>query len=212
MEGPTAHDSTGRQNDAFYEPGIAFYLPGPELPGLTHRRQPSRAAHLAGGRIISQLAIPGEAYSIEFWFWNGLLNDARSLTAYLFARTAGTDAKEVIGLSGASGPLAPGRIFVTVKDRAKIYSGNTEILPKTWHHVVLSRTGQRVAVYVDGCSRPEIVADSREPETPGVSRFFVGGRDDRDSTFEGKMDEIAVYDRSLSLPEITQHFNAAAIE
>ena len=37
----------------------------------------------------------------------------------------------------------------------------------------------------------------------------IGGRDDHEATFEGKIDEVALYDRPLTPIEIAEHFRAA---
>ena len=112
MEGSRALDATGHEYGLSYEDGIAFFLPGPELAGLSDGRRISRAVHLAGGRLAAGLIVPTESYSIEMWFWNGLPNDARQVTGYLFARSSHGGTAETLGLggsSGAAGRAAPGR-------------------------------------------------------------------------------------------------------
>jgi hypothetical protein len=66
MEGLTAEDATGHQQHGTYEGGVAFYLPGPDPPGMSHGERVNRAPHLAGGRLAARLAIPSESYSVEF--------------------------------------------------------------------------------------------------------------------------------------------------
>ena len=43
----------------------------------------------------------------------------------------------------------------------------------------------------------------------GLESLFVGGRSDDLGHFEGKIDEVAVYDRALSADEIAEHVRAA---
>ena len=91
MEGKTAHDATGHEHDARFEKGIAFYLPGPDLPGFATRSIAS-TAHRTWPEDGSRrtLIVPAESSSVEFWFWNGLPNDARAVTGYLLRHRKAT--------------------------------------------------------------------------------------------------------------------------
>jgi hypothetical protein len=88
-------------------------------------------------------------------------------------------------------------------------SGQSPIAPKTWHYVVLVRTGRRIAVHLDGRKEPELVATAEGCTDAGLASFFIGGRDSREASLEGKIDEVAFYDRPLTPAEITEHFRAA---
>ena len=210
MEGPGALDATGREHEMRFENGIAFFLPGPDLPGLRDGGRISRAVHLTGGRLVSGPVVPAESYTLEFWFWNGLPNDARPVTGYLFARSAHGKAAEALGLGGSSG--APGRLFLSRGGSASRFTGKTEISLRTWHHLVLTRIGGRATAYLDGSPGPEIVADLAPDLEAGSGTLIIGGRDDHEATFEGKIDEVALYDRPLSPTEIAEHFRAARDE
>jgi hypothetical protein len=212
MEGRIAHDATDREHHGVFEQEIAFYLPGVDLPGFGMNHSINRAAHFAGGRIAARIAIPAESYSAEFWFWNGLPNDARAVTGYLLETSPGADRTggDVLGLGGSAGTTAPGRLFFMLDSRRSLcLSGKTEISPKTWHHVVLTRSGSRVTIYLDGNSEPEIVGDASTSQESTQVSFFLGSRHDRDANFEGKIDEVALYDRPLTRAEVVEHFRAA---
>jgi hypothetical protein len=202
MEGSTAADATGHEHDATFEKGVAFFLPGPDLPGFTTRGKINRAPHLAGGRITARLTVPKEAYSVEFWFWNGLPSDVRPVTGYLFEGPGG----DVLMLGGSTSQ-SPGRLVL--QHRTSTASGKTEIPIKTWHHVVMVRDGRRVAVHLDGGLKSEIRADLEPGADLANADFSFGGRHAGDGTLEGKIDEVAVYDRSLTSAEIAEHFRAA---
>ena len=53
-----------------------------------------------------------------------------------------------------------------------------------------------------GLLRPEIEAASPAGFPLGFDRLFFGGRCDNQSNWEGRLDEIAVFDRALSAEEI----------
>lgn len=81
-----ASDET-RRHPGRYQGAIAFYLPGPDSPQFSGN-DVNRAVYFAGGRMTAPVKL-GATYSTELWFWNGLANDGRDLSAYLF--TSGSD-------------------------------------------------------------------------------------------------------------------------
>ena len=101
----------------------------------------------------------GGTYSVEFWFWNGLPNDAATRDRILILsrskpattrRGATTSASAVRELrrDGCSSSTA---IILT-----KMLEGRTTIEPKSWNHVVLVRDGEKVRVHLNGQAEPEI--------------------------------------------------------
>ena len=62
-------------------------------------------------------------------------------------------------------------------------------------------------LYLNG--KPEIDGKAKSPILPTVAQFFVGGRCDSDSNFEGRLDETAIYDRALTADEVTKLYRAA---
>jgi hypothetical protein len=209
MEGRTAHDWTGHEHGGRYESGIAFFLPGIDLPGLSIGGRLNHAPHLAGGRVVSELELPGEFFSVEFWFWNGLPNDARPVTGFLFARATGAVSHEVLGINGTQDPAATGSLFLASQRGQKVAATRLRIQPRTWHHVALTRTGRIISVYLDGDFHCESAVDGEERSDHRPSTYFFGGKQDQEATLEGKIDEVAFYDRPLSPAEISEHFRAA---
>jgi hypothetical protein len=209
MAGRTALDSSGNGRHAAFEPGVAYYLPGADRPGLASDRLISRAAHFAGGRLVARPEGIGGFYSIEFWFWNGLPNDARPITGHLLGIDLGKVATH-LSLAGAQGPAAEGRLFFSHgPDGGGVIAGKTPIAPKTWNHVVYVREGGRVAAYLNGREEHELYGDSDSTAAAGLEALFVGGGQGRENSFEGKIDEVAVYDRPLTRAEIAEHYRAA---
>jgi putative membrane-bound dehydrogenase-like protein len=222
---PTAHDASGNQHHGTFENGIALYVPGagsgagrlPE-PALTPSEFSgpliNRAVHFAGGRLHARLPL-GDSYSVEFWFWNALPADARAITGYLVSRGPNHDPTtpgEHLGIGGSGGGTSPGRLFVFNGDRSKqVINGRTPLSPNTWHHVALVREGSRIRVHLDGQSEPEIqgLLDWTLPE--GNTDLFLGGRSDSRFGLEGRLDEIAVFARSLTPDEISRHFRTAKL-
>ena len=203
--GRRAAEMTGRGNQAEYEEGVALYLEGPEAMGGAGSGRQSRAAHFAGGHLKAALAGLGKAWTTELWFWNGLPNEARPVTGYLFSR--GIDG-ECLGIGGT--PSHTGQLFFKTGDLPReTLTGTTTIKPKTWNHAVLVREGTRVALFLNGEARPEIAGQGHETSAGKSGQFFVGSKGDRLARFEGKIAEVAVYDRALPVHEIRRHWDAS---
>jgi hypothetical protein len=191
LDGSDAADETGRHPGRYLD-GVAFYLPGPESPHFSGR-DANRAVHLAGGRVAATIGKLGPTYSIEFWFWNGLPNDARSITAHLFTR--GGDRLAI----GGNGPAQGRLLFAEL-------AGRTHVAPKTWNHVVLVRDGRKAGVYLNGQAeiRGEVVPSAAD-------ELFVGGQEEQSGSLEGKIDEVAIYRRALKVNEIARRYKGSGL-
>ena len=66
--------------------------------------------------------------------------------------------------------------------------------------MALVRQRETVRVYLDGQLEIETSAPVNFP--PDFDRFFPGGRSDGHSNWEGRLDEIAIFDRALSREEV----------
>ena len=216
IAGQTAEDVSGGGHHGRYEDLVAFYLEGPEAPGLRGESQAARAAHFAGGRLVAPMENLGDSYSVQMWFWNGLPNDLRAVTGYIFSRSPdgvrGVPGDN-LGIGGTHlDGVARGKLFFFNGDQQdQVVAGTTDIEPKTWNQVVLTRDGQKVAAYLNGNPTPELSGTAAVTVPKGCSDVFIGGRGDNLYNFHGKICEAAVYDRPLSPDEISGHYNAAAV-
>ncbi|MCH5374735.1 MAG: LamG domain-containing protein, partial [Planctomycetes bacterium] len=154
----------------------------------------------------SRIADLGNRYSISLWCWNGMPNDARDTTGWMFSRGRayglGPDGDH-LGVGGTA--TEPGKLIFLHGDnsaQAEPVVGRTEIARWTWNHVILVREDDRVRIYLNGDRQPEIEMRSPARFPPGFDRLFFGGRCDDRANWEGRLDEIAVFDRALSAEEI----------
>ena len=198
--GTTALDATGARRHATYEPGVARWLDGPSSPAFSGVGAINHCPHFAGRRLRATLKSLGADYSVSLWFWNGLPAEAREQTGILFARGG-----EQLGLTGTA--AAPGRLFFAAAAQPPLV-GQTELRLKDWHQVMLARAGRTVVVYLDGATTPEIAGETGEAH--GRELFFSGGAE---NTFglEGKLDEVAVFDRALTAADAAQLHRAAGL-
>ncbi|WP_435005531.1 LamG-like jellyroll fold domain-containing protein [Tundrisphaera lichenicola] len=210
MEGPSAADATGQGHRASFEGPLAFYLEGPPGSGFTGPKGINRAIHLAGGHLDITMQEQGRASSLEFWFWNGMPNDAREVTGVLVSRPDDTDPGSAVErlVIGGTGASAGRLLYLRGKESGPILSGKTELTPKGWHHIVLSRDGENLSIYLDG--QPEATTGSAPRPGGSRLRLKIGGGSGTEPGLEGKIDEVAVYDRSLSPEEIADHHRKAS--
>jgi hypothetical protein len=90
-----------------------------------------------------------------------------------------------------------------------LYSHNLYV-PYTWHHIVGQMNGDRMELFIDGEPTPPLSVDPDDADEP--TQFLLG----RLSTVPkydiiwarplvGRMDEVAVYERPLTIEEIRRH-------
>jgi hypothetical protein len=104
-----------------------------------------------------------------------------------------------LGIGGKSAHT--GRlVFFHGSDAATAVSGKTEIPRWQWQHVVFVRDGDAVRVWLNG--QLEIETKSTANFPAGFGQCFFGGRSDNDSNWEGRLDEIAVFDHALTDAEV----------
>jgi hypothetical protein len=209
LNGLRAVDTTGRHH-GHYEEGVALFLDGPASRGLSGGKQVNRCVHFAGGRMKAELEELRDNYSVELWFWNGLPTDLRPVTGYLFShsRKSGDEAFGIGGSPLGSGGRArtPPVLFLSIGD-SPVLRGKTKIALKTWNHLVFTREGKKVSVYLNG--KEDMASETAVRLDPGESRFYFGGGAANRAGLEGKLDEIAVYPRVLTATEIAEHYAAA---
>ena len=190
-QGPLAIDEQGN-HDGLYENGVVFYLEGPSSKIFT-RGQVNRCTHFAGGRLRTRLPKLSKNYTVSLWFWNGMPVDSRPILGWMFSR--GRD--HSLNASGDHlGMNAKGQLLFS--DGEKTYQGNTPVKRWTWRQVTLVREGGKGKIYLDG--KLEIEASVKTG--PVVEHFFIGGRNDNQANWEGRLDEVAVFDRALRAEEI----------
>lgn len=199
MAGPVALDSSGNGHHGAYEIGVAYFLDGPASEEFCKAGELNRVAHFAGGRMLTQLSEITQDYTVSMWIWNGMPTDARDVTGWMFSRgrdhtPAGVG--EHLGLGG--GENHPGRLLLMVN--GETFAGKTEVPRWNWNHVVLTRENGTYKVFLNGQAEPEVSAKA-DGTAFSLQQLFVGGRADSDSNWEGRIDEIAVFDRALSPAE-----------
>ena len=202
--GPHAGDASGHGNDAVYEREITYYLEGPCSPHFCAEGEINRAPHFVGGRLRARLSNLSDSYSVSLWLWNGMPNDGRDVSGWLFSRSHDNGLGmygDHIGIGGKSAHT--GRlIFLHGDDANTATAGNTTIPRWQWQHVVFVRDGRMARVYLNGNLEIETKAAANFPAA--FDQCFFGGRSDSDSSWEGRLDEIAVFKRALTSRDVSR--------
>jgi putative membrane-bound dehydrogenase-like protein len=182
------------ENDsAQYHGAVALFLPGPEAHGFTAEGYGSRAVYLAGGHIEASLQQAPEQYSLAMSFQNMLPAGVREITGVLFSNET-----ETLLLGGTASGEHAGRLLL--RSGQKIYPGKTPMSPRHWQQIIVTRDDQRIRVYLNGSLDPEIDAPLDSPKP--VRRLLIGSDGVSQATFDGKIDEVAVFDRALKTADV----------
>jgi hypothetical protein len=129
-------------------------------------------------------------------------NDGRETAGWIFSH----DENHAIGSNGdhvgiGGTATEPGKlIFQHGGDKPVV--GRTVVDRWTWSHVVFVREADRVRVYLNGQSEPEIDVPCPAGFPAEFDQFFLGGRSDNQANWEGRLDEAAVFNRALSEEEV----------
>ncbi len=190
IAGNIATDSSVNHKVGQLEDGVALHLPGMENPAMSAVGLINRSAHFAGGRMkVDGLKI-GQAFTVSLWFWNGMPADARKTTGNILEMPGG----ESVAIGGLD--HHPGKLLIGLPGGGEVAS-DAAIGFRQWHHLVLRRNGRSLDLYLDSrhIQRAEIPQES--VNIANNSTFF-GGSSAKQISFEGKLDEIAVFSEPLT--------------
>lgn len=201
--GKVAGNAVASGSTAEISNGAAWYLPGVGsgtgtgarkklTPSAFSRpKQINRALHLAGGDVQAEVEGLGERYSIALWFWLGEASGASERGGSL-----------VVGPGGESlttRQFKDHRVEVLLNDS----TAKQELRADDWHFAVLVRDGNEVRVHIDGSEKPAIVSAAPSQSKGKRLRFGQG--------LQGKLDEVAVFQRALAPAEIASLWKVSGI-
>ncbi len=105
-------------------------------------------------------------------------------------------------------------------DRGKVYAlrydatnlptlvSGVKINDDTWHHISFTKNGSTLSLYIDGNSSVTTTTDTTTGTTTNSYPLYIGGEQCSVYPFNGKVDEVRVYNRALSATEITALYNS----
>jgi hypothetical protein len=146
----------------------------------------------------ASLDITGNQLTLEAWIYpydNGSVNGRR-----IISKRTDAGGSDVYSLHLA----LTGKISFRI-DEVSLKSTNT-FSPNTWVHVVGVYNGSSKRIYLNGTLDPAYGGkkDNIDSSTKGV---FIGHREAEDRWFKGIIDELRIYNRSLTQAEILNDMN-----
>lgn len=201
--GPVALDSSPLQSHAIYESEVTYYLEGPHSKHFCENEELNRSAMFVGGRLHCRQPQLGKNWSASVWLWNGMPKESRAVLGWFLSQGENHGlAKHSLHL-GVAGQHKNANKLILQKNQQSIV-GSTEIPRWQWQHVIMTRQENEYKVYLNG--QLEITLQA-ETDTQHFESLFFGGRTDNESNWEGRLDEIAIFHRTLSEDEITKLSN-----
>jgi hypothetical protein len=200
MAGTRAFDRSGNHCDGFYEPGVVFFLEGPASSLYCKDGQQNRAAHFAGGRVATRIPGLHDHYSVSMWVWNGMPDDSRDVAGWFFGR-GNNHAQEPTGDAlGLMGKGDNARKLVYQSGSHPPVYGKSTIPRWTWAKITLVRDHDKVRIYLNENPTPEIETTAPWELPKDCDEVFIGGRGNRSDSWEGRIDEVAVFRGVLPSP------------
>ena len=193
MEGPVVRDAGSRGRDAVITGNVAYYLPGPAGDEFRDGDPLNRSLHFVGGRLETRADDLTGDFTISLWVFNGLGGETREMQGWLASldQPAGLTPKGLhLGLH-STGPET-GRLVLALGDTQ--HEGTASLKRWQWHQVTLVREGDSWRIYVD--DQLDASGTGAAGYGPG-NRLFIGGRSDGVDGWEGRLDEVAIFDRAL---------------
>ena len=91
-----------------------------------------------------------------------------------------------------------------------VVNGNTSILDNTWHHVIVTRDGATVTIYVDGAQDASSSAFSGKSATTTIAQAAIGQYNVSYTSypFDGEISVVRIYEKTLTAEEALINFNA----
>lgn len=158
------------------------------------------------GNVLGYERTSPQSYSLWVKF-------STSSTQMFLAKALGATTYRGVLVYGSNGNLLLQLINdASVNNRIQIQTTKT-FNDGLWHHVVVTSDGSSTAagckIYVDNMLQTvTVLYDALTATILTTAAFTLGTRSSLDTFFTGSLDEVAVYDKELSVSEITWVYNA----
>jgi hypothetical protein len=207
--GTTAADEMGA-NDGTYVNTPTLGVAGPLGSATVPDADTAITFVRANVEYVSTASMTGiplgsAARSVEFWM---NVPAALNWNAAVGWGTAAQYQRFEVGYSGSPG----GKLWMHNSDGEWFFGADNAAIGNGWHHVVfVLESATSLRCYLDGAdlgaqttTTINTIADASYVEIGGACHWSGG------STFEGSLDEVAIYDTALSGTRILAHYNAGA--
>lgn len=197
----TAVDSSGNRDNASYVGGRTLGVAGAVCGGTTAVKLNGTSGYVSNTNTLPTL---GNSFSVEAW----VQTRGDGVIAMLDASGGGADRGFYVGRDGRAH-------FVTTTNSGELayVSSPTSVADDGWHHLVVTATSTRMRIYVDGSQ----VASTTTSQGSGTTPLAMYGyapmsaavtSAPRSNYFAGSLDEVAVYNTTLSASRVLAHYRA----
>ncbi|MDG2220514.1 MAG: hypothetical protein P8L85_03990, partial [Rubripirellula sp.] len=201
MTSVQAIDSIG-ENVAHYRGGVALFLPGPSGEGFAATGYGNRAVYLAGGHVDAPIKQSPKQFTVTLWFQNMLPADVRDTTGVLFSTGA-----ETLVIGGNSEDDQAGKLVL--RSGGRNWIGKAPVSTGYWQQVTLTKDDQYLRAYLDGNPEPDI--EVPVVATPPLTHLLIGSDASTAATLDGKVDEVAVFNRALESGDVVRLYKASGM-
>ena len=201
IEGRVAHSAIKYGPSAKLSGGVAVYLPGvatgagggdeQELmySSFSGPEQFNRSMHFViDGRLEAQVPELDEKASVAFWFWLGEVSGVSQRSGTLCTLPSNDALTYDMDESGETTLT-----LVSGKDSSVVSKSVETFSPGKWHFAVLEVHDGNIRIFADGAKEASATLPLSNSMNDTPLRFAKG--------MEGKLDEIAVFDRILTPKE-----------
>jgi hypothetical protein len=159
---------------------------------------------------VGTFSVSGNKLTIAAWAkWEG---SSFSLDPRIISKADGVESSDhvfLLGLDESSGSAAQYRFRFTAGTSALSFNAGSAIPDNTWHHIVAVYDGSTARIYVDkiliGSNTKSGNLETNNNEV-NIGRNPVGDYQGW-RYWEGKLDEVMIWNRALSSSEITQLYD-----
>ena len=154
-----------------------------------------------------------------------VLDPTNSLTVEAWAYLSGPPSQDVATIVTKQGTVNPSDIQYQLQSynvatgitfRCTVYlptgyawvNGKTLVQSNTWYHVAMTYNNTNLVLYVNGAQDGSVAATGAI--APTAEPLRIGGAGSGSWFFNGRVDEVSLYDRALSASEIQAIYNAGA--
>ena len=153
------------------------------------------------------LELAGNQLTIALWI---NADDFGITQARFAARAVGRNEQQQYWQVGTAGPNGN-----RIRFRVRTDQGATTTLesgpilqPNVWTHVAATYDGSQMTIYRDGSATASIPKSGNIDAEPGIDVWIGDSPPNGTRSFDGRIDELRIYERSLSSQEIQQIMDA----
>jgi cysteine-rich repeat protein len=150
------------------------------------------------GRVeLNGPAVAGEALSVSLWL---RADDFQVFDARLIARAASAEPDHAVWEIGTVGPRLQARLR-SVTGTTVLTAVGVTLERSVWSHALLIYDGMRLTLYQDGRSVRSTSKSGPIADDPAAA-VWIGNRPGGGKAFDGRIDDVRVYQRAIGLAEI----------